>query len=61
MAIEIVALLLKKGDVVDFLFWYVYETVTWINMDTCGYNNVMNDLCGNSFTTEKHDADWGMV
>jgi hypothetical protein len=35
MAIEIVALLLKKGDVVVF-FWDVYETVTWINMDTCG-------------------------
>ena len=35
MAIEIVALLLKKGDVVVF-FGDVYETVTWINMDTCG-------------------------
>jgi hypothetical protein len=36
MAMEIVALRLKKGDVVQFFLWYVYQTVTWINMDIGG-------------------------
>ena len=35
MAMEIVALRLKKGDVVEF-FCGMFTTVTWINMDIGG-------------------------